>query len=168
MRNWPQPRSPKWVHSSTNTQVTPLSPTPSSTHTNQPPEKWSAAIASYDGYVFVSPEYNYGVPGSAKNAIDYLYNDWIGKPILIVTYGIFGGHECNKALNTILKAMKLRVIPTSPELKFAEGQDQAFSAMGGTIAEKTLKQWEDSEHQKDLLKGFEELVEELEKPVAAK
>jgi NAD(P)H-dependent FMN reductase len=33
---------------------------------------WSAAIASFDGYVFVTPEYNHGTSGALKNAIDYL------------------------------------------------------------------------------------------------
>lgn len=52
---------------------------------------WSAAMAPFDGYIFVCPEYNFGIPGGVKNAIDYLYSEWVGKPVFIVTYGIFGG-----------------------------------------------------------------------------
>jgi|SRR5215210_518838 len=36
-------------------------------------EVWSAKIDSFDGYVFVTAEYNHGVPGALKNGIDYLY-----------------------------------------------------------------------------------------------
>merc|ERR1711939_945328 len=40
---------------------------------------WNAEIASYDAYVFVTAEWNFGLPGGTKNAIDYLYHAWIGK-----------------------------------------------------------------------------------------
>ena len=33
---------------------------------------WAAKIGSFDGYVFVSPEYNHGISGALKNAIDFL------------------------------------------------------------------------------------------------
>jgi NAD(P)H-dependent FMN reductase len=80
---------------------------------------WSAAIAPFDGYIFVSPEYNYGTPGGVKNAIDYLYNEWIGKPILIVTYGIHGGAISSESLKKTLVGMKTRVVETRPQLKYA-------------------------------------------------
>jgi NAD(P)H-dependent FMN reductase len=34
---------------------------------------WSAKIAEFDGYVFVTPEYNHGTSGALKNAIDFLW-----------------------------------------------------------------------------------------------
>ena len=37
---------------------------------------WSAAVASFDGYVFVTPEYNHGMSGALKNAIDCLFHEW--------------------------------------------------------------------------------------------
>ncbi|MFD6800554.1 NADPH-dependent FMN reductase [Streptomyces cyaneofuscatus] len=43
--------------------------------------RWSEAIAAFDGYVFVTPEYNHGVPGPLKNAIDYLYSEWHHKAV---------------------------------------------------------------------------------------
>lgn len=36
---------------------------------------WSAEIAGYDEYVLVTTNYNGGLPGAIKNAIDYLYNE---------------------------------------------------------------------------------------------
>src|SRR5262245_24571822 len=35
-------------------------------------KEWSAKIASFDAYVFVTPEYNHSTSGALKNAIDYL------------------------------------------------------------------------------------------------
>jgi NAD(P)H-dependent FMN reductase len=49
---------------------------------------WSAAIATYDGCVLATANYNGGPPGAIKNAIDYQYNEWTTKPIMIISYGI--------------------------------------------------------------------------------
>lgn len=54
-------------------------------------QKWSDAIDAYDGYIFVTPEYNHGVPGGFKNAVDTLGAEWIGKPVAIVGHGSVGG-----------------------------------------------------------------------------
>jgi len=130
-------------------------------------KKWSAAMSAVDGYIFVSPEYNYGIPGSTKNAIDYLYNEWIGKPVLIVTYGIHGGTKCSDALKEVLTGMKLRVMETRPQIKFANMND-AYAAIGaGSLGEETVKNWngDEKEAKGPLLNGFEELVVALNKPV---
>lgn len=36
---------------------------------------WSEVIREFDGYIFVTPEYNHGMPGSLKNALDFLYKE---------------------------------------------------------------------------------------------
>jgi NAD(P)H-dependent FMN reductase len=48
---------------------------------------WSARVDAADAFVFVTPEYNYGMPGSLKNAIDYLHREWAYKPVGFVSYG---------------------------------------------------------------------------------
>jgi len=53
--------------------------------------RWSEAIAACDGFVFVTPEYNHGVPGALKNAVDSLGSEWTGKTIGFVSYGADGG-----------------------------------------------------------------------------
>ena len=53
--------------------------------------EWSQAIDSYDGFVFVTPEYNHGVPGAFKNAFDVLYPEWNHKAVGFVSYGADGG-----------------------------------------------------------------------------
>lgn len=52
---------------------------------------WSTAIDNCDGFVFVTPEYNHGVPGALKNAFDSLGNEWADKPVAFVSYGAEGG-----------------------------------------------------------------------------
>ena len=34
---------------------------------------WAAKVDSFDAFVFVTPEYNHGISGALKNAIDFLY-----------------------------------------------------------------------------------------------
>ncbi|HWS34361.1 MAG TPA: bifunctional NAD(P)H-dependent oxidoreductase/GNAT family N-acetyltransferase [Actinoplanes sp.] len=49
--------------------------------------RWSAMVAAADGFVAVTPEYNYGMPAALKNALDYLSREWAWKPIGFVSYG---------------------------------------------------------------------------------
>ncbi|OBB14940.1 NADPH-dependent FMN reductase [Mycobacteriaceae bacterium 1482268.1] len=53
--------------------------------------RWSQAVDSCDGFVFVTPEYNHGVPGGLKNALDSLGPEWQGKTVAFVSYGADGG-----------------------------------------------------------------------------
>jgi NAD(P)H-dependent FMN reductase len=50
-------------------------------------KKWTAAIAQSDGFVFVTPEYNYGPAAVLKNAIDWVYPEWNRKAAAFVSYG---------------------------------------------------------------------------------
>lgn len=50
-------------------------------------KRWSDAVDDFDGYVFVTPEYNRGPSGVLKNALDYLYKEWNDKAAGIVSYG---------------------------------------------------------------------------------
>ncbi len=52
---------------------------------------WSAAVAKYDGYLWVTPEYNHSVPAAMKNAFDVLFGEWRYKVAGLVGYGASGG-----------------------------------------------------------------------------
>src|SRR5437660_11254437 len=52
---------------------------------------WAAKIGSFDGYVFVTPEYNHGISGALKNAIDFLFAEWNNKAAGFVSYGGVSG-----------------------------------------------------------------------------
>jgi NAD(P)H-dependent FMN reductase/GNAT superfamily N-acetyltransferase len=49
--------------------------------------RWSALADAAAGFIAVTPEYNYGMPATLKNALDYLYREWAWKPIGFVSYG---------------------------------------------------------------------------------
>lgn len=48
---------------------------------------WSKKISEADGFVILTPEYNHGYPAVLKNALDYLYKEWVNKPVAFVSYG---------------------------------------------------------------------------------
>ena len=50
-------------------------------------KRWTAAIAESDGFVFVTPEYNYGPAAVLKNALDWVYPEWNRKAAAFVSYG---------------------------------------------------------------------------------
>jgi NAD(P)H-dependent FMN reductase len=54
---------------------------------NEVVKRWTAEIASADGFVFVTPEYNYGTSAVLKNAIDWVYPEWNRKAAAFVSYG---------------------------------------------------------------------------------
>ncbi len=54
-------------------------------------QRWTAAIAQADAFVFVTPEYNYGPSAVLKNALDWVYAEWQRKAAGFVSYGTAGG-----------------------------------------------------------------------------
>src|SRR3989442_5227303 len=56
-------------------------------YTRDHTKTWSEKIASFDGYVFVTPEYNHATSGALKNAIDFLYAEWVIKAAGFIGYG---------------------------------------------------------------------------------
>src|SRR3989454_6322246 len=59
---------------------------------------WAAKIGSFDGYVFVTPEYNDGISGALKNAIDFLFAEWNNKVAGFVSYGSASGRRAGEQL----------------------------------------------------------------------
>src|SRR3954462_1948767 len=64
-------------------------------------KKWAAKIATFDGFVFVTPEYNHGTSGALKNAIDFLFAEWNDKAAGFVGYGSMGGARAIENLRLI-------------------------------------------------------------------
>ncbi len=81
---------------------------PSMGQYSQPHTKaWSAKIAAYDAYVFVTPEYNHATSGALKNAIDYLYWEWNNKAAGFVGYGSVGGTRAVENLRLIAGELQM-------------------------------------------------------------
>jgi len=122
---------------------------------------WSKEISKYGAYVFVTPEYNYGIPGATKNAVDFLYNEWLNKPAMVISYGVQGGKDSSAALCQTLEGMKLQVCAARPNLPFHGGQGpDTFAAMGGSLGDDTKADWE-KEQRPLILEGIAELEEKL-------
>src|SRR6478672_6750445 len=80
---------------------------------NEHTKQWASKIASFDGFVIVTPEYNHGTSGVLKNAIDFLYAEWNNKAVGFVSYGAAGGARA---------AEHLRLV--AAELQMADGRQQ--------------------------------------------
>lgn len=68
---------------------------------------WSEKIQSFDGFIFITPEYNHSIPGALKNAIDFLYREWNNKAAGIVGYGGGGGSSAVESLRMILSELQI-------------------------------------------------------------
>lgn len=69
--------------------------------------RWAEKIASFDGFVFVTPEYNHGIPGALKNAIDFLYKEWNNKSAGFVSFGSAGGVRAVEHLRGVMAEMQI-------------------------------------------------------------
>jgi NAD(P)H-dependent FMN reductase len=78
---------------------------------------WAEKIASFDGFVFVTPEYNHSTSGVLKNAIDYLYAEWNNKAAAFVSYGGLGGARAIEHLRAI--ASELQIAHVRAQLSFS-------------------------------------------------
>lgn len=92
-------------------------------------KRWSALIGPADAYVFVTPEYDYFVPGALVNAVDYLSREWSYKPAAFVGYGgISGGLRSIQAAKPLLTSVKMMPLPESVSIQFVQNfiKDGAF------------------------------------------
>jgi NAD(P)H-dependent FMN reductase len=68
---------------------------------------WAAKIATFDAFVFVTPEYNHSTSGALKNAIDLLYREWNDKAAGFVSYGSAGGTRAVEHLRLVMGEIKI-------------------------------------------------------------
>ncbi|MER6345268.1 NADPH-dependent FMN reductase [Streptomyces sp. NPDC001595] len=68
---------------------------------------WAEKVASFDGFVFVTPEYNHSTSGALKNAIDFLYGEWNNKAAGFVSYGSVGGTRAVEHLRLVMAELQV-------------------------------------------------------------
>jgi NAD(P)H-dependent FMN reductase len=78
--------------------------------------RWAETVARYDGFVFVTPEYNHSIPGALKNALDFIYAEWNNKAAGFVSYGLHGGTRAVEHLRLILAELKVATVRTQVAL----------------------------------------------------
>lgn len=76
---------------------------------NEVVKKWTAEIARSDGFIFVTPEYNYGPSAVLKNSLDWVYPEWNRKAAAFVSYGSAMGARGVQQLR--LTAIELQLAP---------------------------------------------------------
>jgi NAD(P)H-dependent FMN reductase len=77
---------------------------------------WSEAVASYDGFVFITPEYNHSMSGSLKNALDFLNSEWANKAAGFVGYGVAGGTRAIEHLRGVMAELRVATVRASVTL----------------------------------------------------
>ena len=88
-------------------------------YANDHTKAWSEKIASFDGFVFVTPEYNHSTSGALKNAIDFLYNEWNNKAVGFVSYGAVGGTRAVEHLRLIAGELQMADVRAQVALSLA-------------------------------------------------
>ena len=82
-------------------------------------KKWTAQIAASDGFIFVTPEYNYGTSAVLKNAIDWVYPEWNRKAAAFVSYGSTMGARAVQQLRETAIEIQLAPIRSSVHIPVA-------------------------------------------------
>lgn len=91
-------------------------------------QRWLDGMATADGYIFVTPEYNHGLPASVKNAVDFIDYQIKRKPAAIVSHGSVGGARSNEQLRLILNStLGALPIPESVTLRAAPATKPVFT-----------------------------------------
>ncbi len=104
-------------------------------------QAFADAIVAADGLIFVTPEYNYSVPGVLKNAIDWVsrlrplpFDNKVGS-IISASGGAIGGARMQYHLRQILVAMNIHLV-NRPEIMVGTVQNKA-EGEGGKITDET-------------------------------
>ena len=108
----------------------------------EPVQRFKAEVAGVDAVLFVTPEYNRGMPGVLKNAIDwgsrpYGQSVWGGKPAGVVgaSPGAIGTALSQAQLRNVLSAVGVKALPL-PEV-FFHFAGEPFDAQGQVVDART-------------------------------
>jgi NAD(P)H-dependent FMN reductase len=107
-------------------------------YTKQHTKDWSASVEAADAFVFVTPEYNFGMNAALKNAIDFLYFEWQYKPVGIVSYGnTSAGLRAAQMTKQVVTTLKMVPVTESVAIHFVgthlddDGRFKGTAAMEG-------------------------------------
>lgn len=99
---------------------------------------WAEKIGSYDGFVFVTPEYNHGTSAALKNAIDFLFAEWNDKAAGFVGYGSAGGVRAVESLRLVMGEIKIADVRSQVMLSLFSDFENYTSFKPGQRHEKSV------------------------------
>jgi NAD(P)H-dependent FMN reductase len=103
-------------------------------------KRWSARVDAADAFVFVTPEYNYGVPPSFINALDFLSHEWAYKAASFVSYGgASGGLRSVQMAKMVMTSLKIVPLPEAVSIPFFAKLIDAAGVFDGTAQEASAK-----------------------------
>lgn len=88
----------------------PVSAAMSDKYTKPHTQAWARKIATFDAFIFVTPEYNHGISGALKNSLDFLYNEWNNKVAGFVAYGSVGGTRVVEQLRLVMAELQIATV----------------------------------------------------------
>ena len=87
---------------------------------NEVAVRWQEALDGFDGFIFVTPEYNHAPTAALKNALDYAYPEWNRKPAAFVGYGMVGATRAIQQLRLICLELQLAPLRAAVHLQGAD------------------------------------------------
>jgi NAD(P)H-dependent FMN reductase len=85
-------------------------------YTKEHTKRWAATVDSFDAFVFVTPEYNHGIPAALKNALDFVYAEWNDKAAGFIGYGNTGGARSIEQLRLVMGELAVAAVRTTVNL----------------------------------------------------
>lgn len=83
-------------------------------------QRWQQTVAAFDGFIFVTAEYNHSIPAVLKNALDYASPEWNKKAAGLVGYGSVGGARAVEHLRLIAAELQLATVRTGVYIQGAD------------------------------------------------
>src|SRR5215831_4182299 len=100
---------------------------------NEIAQRWARKVAELDGFIFVTAEYNHGIPAVLKNALDYAYKEFNRKPAAYVGYGGVGGARAVEQLRMV--NIELQMAPTRSAVHIGGADFMGMFLEGKTFAD---------------------------------
>ena len=102
-------------------------------------KRWAEKIASFDGFVFVTPEYNHSTSAALKNAIDFLYAEWNNKAAGFVSFGSAGGLRAVEHLRLIMAELQIADVRSQVALSLFTDFENFSTFKPQALHDKSLK-----------------------------
>lgn len=106
---------------------------------HQHTKDWASKVAGFDGFVFVTAEYNHSIPAALKNAIDFVYGEWNNKAAGFVSYGSAGGARAVEHLRQVLAEVQVATVRSQVMLVLADDFENYSVLKPRPRAEKALQ-----------------------------